>query len=133
MSDMTLYDRDGRVVTQGALNQLMGQIDGYKACIDRRKELQKDVADLSRLLRDVGWGQGEIDTAAVVCEENERLRDALRKAEKMARLACKYYDEWYGRGYSGDGGQIAYDLKCYAANIAQEAEAVLNPESEGER
>jgi len=41
---------------------------------EARSELaaaKKDVNDLNNLLREAGWGQGEIDSAAVLCEEME--------------------------------------------------------------
>ena len=43
----------------------------------KNERLQKDRDDLNRLLRDIGWGQGEIDSSATIAEENERLRLAL--------------------------------------------------------
>lgn len=44
---------------------------------------RKNCNDLNNLLRSVGWGQGEIDSAAVVEEENEKLREALRECLRV--------------------------------------------------
>lgn len=47
-----------------------------------RDEARKERNELNNLLRSVGWGQGEIDSAASFAEENDALiaeRDQLRK------------------------------------------------------
>lgn len=47
---------------------------------------QKDINDLNNLLRAAGWGQGEIDSAVCVEEENEKLR------AECARLKAQIHD-----------------------------------------
>lgn len=55
---------------------------------EERDRLAKDVNELNALLREVGWGQGEIDSAATVAEENESLRALLVRARKCMNLGC---------------------------------------------
>lgn len=44
---------------------------------------------LNNLLRAVGWGQGEIDSAACIEEENEKLRKViLMAADWMFAVSC---------------------------------------------
>ena len=65
---------------------------------------EREIERLNNLLRAVGWGQGEIDSAATIAEENERLREALKRiadgayanqelAGDIARAALKAVEE----------------------------------------
>ncbi len=57
----------------------------------RRWPLADEVERLNQLLRDTGYGQGQIDAATVTMEENERLNDqiaALIKAGDAVSACC---------------------------------------------
>jgi hypothetical protein len=60
------------------------------ACAQKDQEierLKKDVNDLNRLLRSVGWGQGEIDSSATIAEESEA------KDQRIAELEAEVSNE----------------------------------------
>lgn len=42
---------------------------------------EKDILHLNQMLRDTGYGQGQIDAYASICEENEILKERLKKYE----------------------------------------------------
>lgn len=49
---------------------------------DEIRRLRAEVESLNSLLREVGWGQGEIDSSATIAEENERLREEVERLRK---------------------------------------------------
>ncbi len=62
----------------------------------RRWPLADEVERLNQLLRDTGYGQGQIDAATVALEENERLNDqiaALVKAGDALEASCWCKDQ----------------------------------------
>ena len=72
------------------LSDLYYSIDDPNKCcldaIDEIERLRKDIESLNQMLRDTGYGQGQIDAYAAQCEEIERLR----KENKLLRLGwCK--------------------------------------------
>jgi len=46
-----------------------------ESLLKKLREAEKHRDELNNLLREVGWGQGEIDSAATVAEWNEDLRN----------------------------------------------------------
>ena len=40
---------------------------------------EKDILRLNQMLRETGYGQGQIDAYASICEENESLKKELSK------------------------------------------------------
>ena len=40
---------------------------------------EKDILHLNQMLRETGYGQGQIDAYAAICEENESLKKELSK------------------------------------------------------
>jgi len=40
---------------------------------------EKDILHLNQMLRETGYGQGQIDSYAAICEENESLKRQLSK------------------------------------------------------
>lgn len=73
------------------LNELEAEVRYWKQAVESvRSKLEKaeaEVNQLNNLLREVGWGQGEIDSAATIAEENDKLRAELeRLREDKARL-----------------------------------------------
>ena len=77
-----IADSEARAVvadSQGARRQLLivkHERDQLRAELATAK---KDTNDLNNLLRAVGWGQGEIDSAACTEEENEKLRAEVER------------------------------------------------------
>src|SRR4051812_734489 len=62
----------------------------YAAVVAERDQARRAVDALNMLLREVGWGQGEIDSAATIAEDNDKLR-----AERDALQAFKtWVHEW---------------------------------------
>lgn len=49
-----------------------------------RDEARRERNELNNLLRSVGWGQGEIDSAATIAEENDKLQSDLTLTRKVA-------------------------------------------------
>lgn len=50
---------------------------------ERIAKLEADVNSLNNLLRQVGWGQGEIDSSATIAEESEAKSALLDQAMKI--------------------------------------------------
>ena len=64
-------------------------LDCFEESNARIAELEDDVERLNQMLRDTGYGQGQIDAYAAQCEEIERL------TEKLERVCqCENCDEW---------------------------------------
>lgn len=65
---------------------------------------QAEVTQLNSLLRAVGWGQGEIDSAACVEEENEGLRKQLEDAQAFEAYVQRFGD--YRKAFEASKGAV---------------------------
>lgn len=73
-------------VTAEEANRLVGKITSFETALAASRA---ETTQLNNLLRAVGWGQGEIDSAACIEEENERLRKViLMAADWMFAVSC---------------------------------------------
>lgn len=65
------------------LNELEAEVRYWKQAVEsvmsKLEKAEAEVNQLNNLLREVGWGQGEIDSAATIAEENDKLRAELVK------------------------------------------------------
>jgi hypothetical protein len=64
----------------------------------RAEQAGKEVNELNNLLREVGWGQGEIDSAATIAEENESLRQQLFSALAAIHEVLEVVKPWHNEG-----------------------------------
>ncbi len=70
---------------------IVAAVNSLPVMLTRIAELEGQVNELNNLLRAVGWGQGEIDYAATVLEENEKRIAELETAlTPFAAQAARY-------------------------------------------
>ena len=77
----------------------------------------EEIERLNQMLRDTGTGQGSIDAYVAQCEEVERLRAALKKADTYIEHApaCRQY------------GRLDIPCTCGFVEADDQISAALNP------
>ncbi len=70
--------------------ELDEQINGNKRLADLAAKLREDINRLNQMLRDKGYGQGEIDAYVAQCEEIDKLKAQWHEEhEEMADYIAK--------------------------------------------
>lgn len=92
-AERVISDQESMIAAQVTANQLL-QAENAR--------LQADISQLNALARQVGWGQGEIDSAATFAEENERLRqdqsDRDNEVASVLMLMDGLAEQWGDEG-----------------------------------
>ena len=112
------------------LSQLIADSEA-KACAELRAECN----NLNNLLRAVGWGQGEIDSAACVEEENEKLRaerDQLLQQVANLKYANHYHRKTAetSRATETDRNNLRADLDAIKSILNEEKDRAERAEAE---
>lgn len=95
------------------------------------ESLRSENEKLNQMLRDTGYGQGQIDAYAEQCERVEKLEGELREAREMLKEPLQWLNTYYGANKDGMSiERVTHQLNALARILQPQAVADPTPGKE---